>query len=312
MGWNKQQLEENPNCFTVYMHRNKINDKKYIGITSQRPENRWGKGNGYYRNKHFYNSIQKYGWDNFDHIIIAQELSKEEAVKMEKELILKYETTNRDKGYNIGLGGEGVESLSEETKEKIRQSHLGTKLSEETKRKISESRKGEKNWRYGVKLSEKHKEILLKANIGRKKTQAQIESIIESKGFITFQYDIQGSYLNSYRSTGEAGRMLNMCNSGIKACCEKRITSNNGFIFRYEKDGYIQGENLPQEEIEVANYRKDKKFHIYQCDLDENIIKEFISCTEAGKELHIDRHDISDCLKGKKKTAGGFIWKKVL
>lgn len=48
--------------FFVYVHTNKINNKKYVGITSkERPELRWGK-NGYgYANSVFYNAIVKYG-----------------------------------------------------------------------------------------------------------------------------------------------------------------------------------------------------------------------------------------------------------
>ena len=59
------------NVFSVYMHTNTINGKKYVGITSKEPTRRWkGNGSGYRNNEHFWNAIQKYGWDNFEHDVI--------------------------------------------------------------------------------------------------------------------------------------------------------------------------------------------------------------------------------------------------
>ena len=34
--------------WTVYMHTNKINNKVYVGITSQKVQNRWNNGKGYF------------------------------------------------------------------------------------------------------------------------------------------------------------------------------------------------------------------------------------------------------------------------
>lgn len=90
--------------FSVYKHTNKINGKVYIGITGQNVERRWAKGLGY-KGMYFYNAIQKYGWDNFDHDIIATNLSEDQAIKMEIDLIAKYESNDRLKGYNIEKGG---------------------------------------------------------------------------------------------------------------------------------------------------------------------------------------------------------------
>ena len=62
---NEQKENEAKNNYTVYMHINKINDKKYVGITSRTPELRWQNGTAYKRNPHFNAAIQKYGWDNY-------------------------------------------------------------------------------------------------------------------------------------------------------------------------------------------------------------------------------------------------------
>ena len=93
------------NNYIVYMHVSP-SDKRYIGITSQKPERRWKNGIGYKSNEHFYRAIEKYGWDNFQHIIIAKGLTKEEAEWLEIELIREWGTTNFKKGYNKSKGGE--------------------------------------------------------------------------------------------------------------------------------------------------------------------------------------------------------------
>ena len=49
--------------FCVYVYTNKINGKRYVGVTSQNPEKRWNKGKGYTkRQPHMYNAIQKFWW----------------------------------------------------------------------------------------------------------------------------------------------------------------------------------------------------------------------------------------------------------
>ncbi len=70
---------------------------KDIGVTSKSPENRWCNGLGYSYNKYFYSAIKKYGWDNFKHNIIKENLSYEEAANLEREYIEKYDTINPKK-----------------------------------------------------------------------------------------------------------------------------------------------------------------------------------------------------------------------
>lgn len=65
--------------YTVYMHVCP-NNKRYIGITKREPSARWGhNGIGYKRNTHFYNAIKLYGWENIKHIIIATDLTLQDA-----------------------------------------------------------------------------------------------------------------------------------------------------------------------------------------------------------------------------------------
>lgn len=115
-----------PPIWTVYMHINKINKKKYIGITSRSPEKRWGKNGQYYRpahgnNNHFYNAICKYGWDNFDHQILVTHLNCQYAALFEIVLIRYYKTLE-PMGYNAKIGGQigtyGVQYSDELRKKK--------------------------------------------------------------------------------------------------------------------------------------------------------------------------------------------------
>lgn len=92
--------------YTVYVHVNKINGKRYVGQTVKKPEQRWGVNGSGYRTQVFYKAIQKYGWDNFDHIIIAEGLTKKEADKLERYYIREWKTNKKEYGYNISIGGE--------------------------------------------------------------------------------------------------------------------------------------------------------------------------------------------------------------
>lgn len=145
--------------YIVYQHKNKLNGKVYIGITSRTTEERWGiNGCNYKSSPYFYSAIQKYGWNNFEHNILFENLTKEQACKKEQELIKHFDSMNRNFGYNATSGGD-IFVLNEEARKKKSISMFGNKnglghpCSEEKKEKISKAQKGKQ-------LTKQHKEKL--------------------------------------------------------------------------------------------------------------------------------------------------------
>ena len=148
--------------FKVYVHT-VPNGKRYVGITSKSTKVRWGSdGSRYKNNRHFWNAIQKYGWDNITHEVIADGLNLVDACNMEKALISEYDTMNPKFGYNHTTGG-NWSTPDEETRKRLSRSlsrryndpefrkrmakaqigkHSGIPMREETKRKISAKLKG--------------------------------------------------------------------------------------------------------------------------------------------------------------------------
>lgn len=220
--------------YTVYQHKNKINGKVYIGITSQKPERRWGpQGYNYKSSPHFYSAIQKYGWDNFEHNILFVDLSREEACLKEQELIKEYNSMNREFGYNSTSGGD-IFKMNEETKQKISQAMMGNQnglghsCSEEKKKKISEAQKGRK-------FTEEHKQKLSEAAKNR-----HVPCSEEKKQTLKEKSHKKPVYCEEldkiFESVQECGRQLGIPATNITKLCNGRGKTLKGYHLRYYND----------------------------------------------------------------------------
>lgn len=219
--------------YTVYMHVTP-NGKRYIGITSKKPQYRWNGGKGYKPNKHFFNSILKYGWKNIEHIIIAENLTKNDACAMEQELIKKYDTTNSQRGFNLSIGGES--------------GSLGVKRSRENIEKLREIKKSQPSWAKGKHFSQEHRQKISQALTGKHLTE-------------------------------EAKRKISIAHKG--------------------KETWIKGKTMPDE------VRKKTSTPIICIEINEC----FFGLMEAERQTGISHSNISNCLQGKRNTAGGYHWR---
>lgn len=107
---------------TIYLLKNIINNKVYIGQTWLPLNARMGKNGINYKNStKLYNAIKKYGIINFKYQILEECTSQEEADKLEYNYIKLYNSCNTKIGYNLKLGG-SFGKHSEISKNKISKS----------------------------------------------------------------------------------------------------------------------------------------------------------------------------------------------
>ena len=242
--------------YCVYKHTNRINGKIYIGITSQRPQKRWDCGRGYQSNKHFWDSIQKYGWESFDHEILFDNLDPEDAFRKEQELILKYGTQDYRKGYNCSSGGEGgATGLVGE-----RHPRYGKHHTPETRARLSLANKGKKysperyanflntldrdmlrerayktivGYNNGRSRSEECRRKIAESNRGLKRSEETCKKIGESKRKSVYQMSSNGEILREWDSIKSASEVLNIQAGHISKVCKKQRKTAGGYIWRY-------------------------------------------------------------------------------
>lgn len=249
-------MSNKENLYCVYKHTSP-SGKVYIGITSQEPEERWREGKGYISNEYFYRAICKYGWDNFEHEILFEKLTKEDACNKEIDMITLYDSTNLSKGYNLSTGGEcgavGTvrsqeyriklsESMKgdnnpnygkprpEDVRQKISQKEKGKYVSNEVRQKISESKKGKA-------LSDEHKNHISLTSRGRKFSDKHKNNLRKrAKKRAVVQYDTDNNIIMEYMSISEAEKITGVYHNVIIMCCQGKRKTAGGFIWRYKEN----------------------------------------------------------------------------
>ena len=212
--------------YCVYCHTNKQNNKKYVGITSEKPEKRWKNGLGYKHNEYFFNAILKHGWEEFTHEILFTDLSKDDAEQIEKRLIKKWELTNRSRGYNIEGGGNLGKEVSESTKKK---------LSEAAKKQMTpEAREHLRQCTLQQFKTKGHPTLGYKCS-AEKKRQLKKSHAFHSKEIE--QWDFEGNLINVFPSLHELERQTGFFRAAITNYLNGKSNYCYGFVWKRREKG---------------------------------------------------------------------------
>jgi len=125
----------------IYKTTNLINGKIYIGQDSKNNNKYLGSGDLLKK------AIKKYGKENFKKEILETCSSQLELDEKERLHIFELNSTDKNIGYNISIGGRNGTTLNR-------------KMSNETKKKMSDAK-------VGIKFTDEHKENLSKSRIGK-------------------------------------------------------------------------------------------------------------------------------------------------
>jgi len=168
--------------FYIYMFKNKLNDKVYIGETGNIKRRRkdhigLALSKGYFKKvkqQLIHKAINKYGIDNFEFSIIDQFDNFDDAMTAEIRYIKQYKSKNRKYGYNLTDGGEGFinspnKKLSKKQVVQLIKDYVNQDIS---MKKLS--------IRYNISRDSVHK-ILTKQNYYQVKIPKKLFSLAESK-----------------------------------------------------------------------------------------------------------------------------------
>ena len=282
--------------YKIYMHKNKVNGKVYIGQTKQNPSRRWrDNGSGYIESPLFWNAIQKYGWENFEHIILEDCIeTQKDANAKEKYYISLYRSNDRNYGYNILDGGD---VSPRRTVCVYKYSIAGNFIcSYPSILEAAES--------LGGNIETKTTKIRmclygqLKTYMGFIWSLFCVEKIDPfEKTKEVYQYTTHMEFIAVFPSAKIASVKTGISQSNIQNVCGGHRKSAGGYVFAYH----------PLTKDDEIRYVKNSYRKIYLYTNDLQFVNVFDNGSEVAKYLGVTRSSVSKCCTGVIKSVAGHI-----
>ena len=314
----------------VYKHTSP-SGKVYIGITCLNPSRRWNSGKGYKMQAAIGRAIKKYGWENFSHEILAENLTRAEASQKEQENIRLFQSDDPRYGYNCTSGGDSQFYVSDEVRAKEREAkrryisehpEYAAKISatitslwrnEGYRRRMSAaiSKGGKEHYRL-------HPERALAAGIRskqrwdnpdfRQKMKIRLADIKPSEYAIMRSIECRQTPVlcvdanRVFASLDDAAAFANVRKSCIRDCCLGIQETSGKYHWRYESD--TENDWIQRRNDYYALTGVSRVLSVVRIE-DGSVFK---NAHEAALSVNGDNSSIVACCRGKRKTAYGFHW----
>lgn len=131
------------------------------------------------------------------------------------------------------------------------------------------------------------------------KQKANREDYFQRKRKPIVQYSIKGDFIEKYDSMTQAYNITGIAISCISACCNRRVKTAGGYVFRYDSDNF-----------DIVSHRKTKQYSSVVClYLNGKFVCEYLSISAATQDFGRKKSAaISHALNGRRPTAFGYKW----
>lgn len=264
----------------IYKITNKINHKIYIGQTRVTEPQRWQQHVWYANNCPNKDSlllcysIKKYGKENFQREII-EECDNDLLNEREIYWINYYNSTNKNVGYNLTLGGEACNKYSD--------------------KEILEAFEQEKSVTRASQI------IGMNRNAFSKRLQAM--GCTTTREVPIEQYSLQGELLNIYSNATIAA---NETGVNFHSITSSNTITSGGYIWRR-----INAIETIEDLVKKLSRNIPALQGIEQYDTNGNLLTIFDSAGQASKETGINISSIKAAGDGKQVSAGGYLWRRI-
>jgi group I intron endonuclease len=232
----------------IYKITNLITGKIYIGKDESSRHQYFGSG------KLIKRSLDKYGRENHTKEILEEVYDRKTLQEREKFWIKKFNSYNLNIGYNISLGGDGGDTLSNNSNRdkivaKISQTLKGRRFTDEhlknlkqkhPKLKMSEKNMDKESWLRNIRQAHsKRKGKTLEQIVGENKAK-EVKDVLKQRRkerehlFNTRvgKYSLDGTLLREYNSQQEAAQKEGIRQGDISNCIKGRQKTVKGYIWK--------------------------------------------------------------------------------